>query len=99
MSLTEQDIRDCVSESIQEILTDHADLPITDQTDPVLHLGLDSLDGVLIAATICDKLNVDIPPNLNPFVDDGPPPRVRCVGEIVTCLFQILERQQEKSHA
>ncbi|NUM53515.1 MAG: hypothetical protein HUU46_07720 [Candidatus Hydrogenedentes bacterium] len=99
MSLTKQDIRDCVVESVREMLTDNANTPITDQTDPVVHLGLDSLDGVLIAATICDKLKFNIPTNLNPFVDDGPPPRVRCVGEIVTCLFQILVRQQEKSHA
>lgn len=99
MSLTKRDIRECVIESIREILTNNADTPITDQTDPVLHLGLDSLDGVLIAGVLCDKLKFNIPPKLNPFVDDGPPPRVRCVGEIVTCLFQILARQQEKSHA
>ena len=87
--MTHSDIRDAVLECIREVL-DGRDVPeVTDRTDPVRDLGLDSEDGVAIACSLAEKFDCPIPDNINPIVDDSKQ-RPRRVGEIVTLVEKLM---------
>ena len=87
--MTHDDIRNAVLECIKEVL-DGRDAPeVTDRTNPVRDLGLDSEDGVAIACSLAEKFNCPIPDNVNPIVDDLKQ-RPRRVGEIVSLVEKLL---------
>jgi acyl carrier protein len=89
MTLDRDKIRAYVIESLHEVIGS-TDIPsITEQTDPIRGLGLDSADGVDFACTLSDKLDYDLPDRINPLVDDKGH-RPRRVGEIVDLVHKLL---------
>jgi acyl carrier protein len=93
MEITKLTIRDCIIEAIQQVLS--GDTPVNDQINPIADLGLQSIDGICVAANIEERLRFAIPNQFNPFIDDGPPRRARSIGEIVDCVYDIAVRQKE----
>ena len=94
MKRTRNEIRQCVVDSIKEVMTDSQSVTIDDKTDPIQHLGLDSYDGVVCACALSNKLGYNIPENVNPFVDDDRR-RSRCMSEIVDMLLQLIEQKEK----
>jgi len=70
---------------------------ITEKTDPIKDLGRDSFDGVEVAAELCLRLGIEIPFDVNPFVDDKKE-RSRCIGEIVELCLTYIQEKEGKSH-
>lgn len=97
MALNRDQVRECVMESVQELLEKTDTGIIDEQTDPILGLGLDSVDGVDLACALSQKLNYDIPDKINPLVDDEKH-RPRRIGEIVDLMCNLLARHQEENH-
>lgn len=96
MKVTKREILECVVESIRDVMPDEkADAEIHKETDPIQHLGMDSFDGVAFACPISERLGLDLPGELNPFVDDKKH-RSRCVREIVDFLYELLEQKMEQ---
>lgn len=87
--MTHSEIRKAVLECIAEVLGDREVPEITDRTDPIRDLGLDSEDGVAIACALAEKFDCPIPDNVNPIVDDSNQ-RARRVGEIVALVEQLM---------
>ncbi|MEK6287785.1 MAG: phosphopantetheine-binding protein [Acidobacteriota bacterium] len=96
MLLSRDEVRTLVISSIREVAENKNDDPIVDETDPIHDLGLDSNDGVDFACAISEKLNYDVPDNINPLVSDKPT-RPRKVGEIVDLMCNLL--QESERHA
>ena len=90
-------VRECVLQSLREILGNRPTPEIDDQTDPMLGLGLDSEDGVDLACTLSDKLNYEILDKINPLVDDAKN-RPRRVGEITDLVHALIEANKEEKH-
>jgi acyl carrier protein len=93
MSLDREDVRNCVIESLREIVGDRTVPEIDEQTDPIRGLCLDSKDGVDMACILSEKLNYNIPDTINPLVDDERH-RARRVGEITDLILQLLSTDQ-----
>lgn len=89
MTLDREKVRDCVIESLREVVGAETVPAINEQTDPICGLGLDSADGVALACSLSDKLNFDIPEDINPLVDDAVR-RSRRVGEIVDLVQKLV---------
>lgn len=87
--MTRGDIRRILLDCIIEALGDRKVPEITDRTDPIRDLGLDSEDGVAIACALTDKFGCPIPATINPLVDDSKN-RSRRFGEIVSLIQQLL---------
>ena len=66
---------------------------ITEQCDPIRHLGCDSPDGLDFACAVEEKLGIHIPEDVNPLVDDKAK-RGRKVGDIVTLLERMAVEQE-----
>lgn len=96
--MTQHDIRQLVISALREILGPACPDTITDQTNPIRHLGLESCDGLDFACTLSEKLDYHIPDHVNPFVDDDRK-RARTVGEIVVLTQALLAQRKEKQHA
>ena len=97
MSLTRDEIREQVIASLREVMRDGSIKEIDETTDPIKDLGLDSLDGINFACTLSEKLGINIPPEVNPLIDDKKN-RPRRVGEIIDLLYDVLNKEQEASH-
>ncbi len=98
MALSRNDIRECVLECLLEISPDQNQQPMDEQTNPMLKLGLDSHDGVNLACKLTDKLNYEIPKDINPLVDDERN-RPRRVGEIIDLVCGLIGARKEENHA
>lgn len=97
MTLDRDKVRDCVIQSLREVVG-NADVPsISEQTDPICGLGLDSADGVALACSLSDKLDFDIPDRINPLVDDKVR-RSRRVGEIVDLVHKLVAGREEPNN-
>ena len=97
MALDRDKVRDCVIQSLRDVVG-NADVPtINEQTDPICGLGLDSADGVAFACSLSDKLEFDIPDRINPLVDDNVR-RPRRVGEIVDLVHELLAEGEERNN-
>jgi acyl carrier protein len=96
MALDRDKLRDCVIQSLREIVGDATVQAINEQTDPICGLGLDSADGVALACSLSDKLEFDIPDKINPLVDDQVR-RPRRVGEIVDLVHKLLAAGGERN--
>lgn len=90
MSKSRVEVRGSVVEALAEIAQDGENVQISDQTDPFNDLGLESIDGVLFACALSDKLGFYIPDNINPLVDDARQ-RARQVGEVVDFICTLLK--------
>lgn len=96
MLLDRNEIRDCVIQSLREVLGNQQ-VDIDEQTDPMRGLGLDSEDGVDFACTLSDKLKYEIPDKINPLVDDEQN-RPRRVDEITDLVCKLLTERKEESN-
>jgi acyl carrier protein len=97
MVLNRDQVRECVIESVRELLEKTHMGKIDEQTDPIIGLGLDSEDGVDLACALSQKLNYDIPDKVNPLVDDEKR-RPRRIGEIVDLMCKLLTTYKEENH-
>jgi acyl carrier protein len=86
------EIRNVVLECILEVVGDRSIPEITDRTDPIRELGLDSEDGVAIACALAERFECPIPDSLNPIVDDARH-RGRRVSEIIALVETLLTAQ------
>lgn len=86
--MTLEELRQLVQESLLQFLAsrDHDVAELTDDTDPIGGLGLESEDGVDWACDL-ELLGISVPTKVNPFVIDGEHPRPRPFGEIVRLLY------------
>jgi len=87
--VTTDEIRQGVLQCLEDLVGDRGIPEITDKTDPIRDLGLDSEDGVEMACALSEKFGYHIPDNLNPLVDDAKQ-RGRRVGEIVVLVAGLL---------
>ena len=94
MKTKRRDLRECVIEALKDVLPPRDGRQIDDDTDPIRQLGLDSHDGVAYACALSERLGLNIPADVNPFVDDDTG-RSRCVREIVALLTVLLAKKQE----
>lgn len=87
-----QDVRAAFMATLLEFLGARAPEAISDATDPIKDLGLDSADGVDFACVLSEKFACHIPDNLNPLVDDtrhcG-----RRVGDMIKLVTDLLEKE------
>lgn len=97
MTLDRDKVRDCVIQSLREVAGNVAVPAINEQTDPICGLGLDSADGVALACSLSDKLQFDIPDNINPLVDDAVR-RPRRVGEIVDLVHKLVAGSEDRNN-
>ena len=89
-------VRAVVVETLREFL--HEDVVFGDDTDPMNDLGLESVDGILLAPRLGEKLGFRIPDKENPLVD-AEKGRGRKVGEIVDLLMKLAAEEKEAKHA
>jgi len=97
MNLSRNEVKRIVLDCLLEIIGDKGPEKIDEQTDPILNLGLDSADGILYALELENRLNIEIPCDLNPLVDDKKH-RSRRMGEIVDLLTNLIAKKQEITH-
>jgi acyl carrier protein len=97
MTLTRNEVRECLIECLKEIAPDKDQSPLDEQADPMRKLSLDSHDGVNLACKLSEKLNYDIPKEINPLVDDARK-RSRCVGEITDLICKLLAQRKDENH-
>ena len=95
MEISRDKIRQILIISLKD-LTELEDIPdINNKTDINIDLGLDSADGLDFACDLTEKLGINIPAELNPFVDDDKK-RCRVVGEIVEVLFKYFKNIEQE---
>lgn len=95
MEISKDKIKQLLVISLKD-LTELENIPdINDKTDINVDLGLDSNDGLDFACDLSEKLGINIPAELNPFVDDDNQ-RYRLVGEIVEVLLRFLKSEEQE---
>jgi len=85
---------DCIKESLEQAGYDVLE-PITDDTQPIGDLGLDSPMGVNFACAVTAR-GIVVPDNENPFVDDTHKKRARTIREIVEYLINLATKQNKE---
>lgn len=89
MAITKEDVHNIVVQTLQEMIGDKT-IKIAADAMPIGAYGLDSQDGIEFAIYVSERLNCDVPVELNPFVDDnGETVKQRTVGEIVDLLVSL----------
>lgn len=89
-------IRTAVTETLQVLLRDQA--PIDENTDPINDLGLESVDGILLAPRVGERLGFRIPDRENLLVDSQRG-KTRKVGEIIDVLMNLSKAAREARNA
>ena len=97
MSFSRDEVKKIVLDCLLEIIGEKVPGKINEQTDPIINLGLDSADGILYALGLETRLNIEIPCDQNPLVDDKKH-QSRKIGEIVDLLINLIAKNQEKVH-
>lgn len=87
-----EEVAAAVIETLKGLLADRPD--IYPNTDPIKDLGLESVDGVLLAPRVAKKLGIQIPDRENLLVDARS--KSRTVSEIVDVVMELSRTQQEK---
>lgn len=77
---------------LKEYLKDRKVGAVTERTNPINGLGMESMDGVAFACDLSSRLGWDIPGKHNPFVDDKRK-RARDVGEMADFLIKLFEKE------
>jgi len=90
--LPQKDVRVVFLATLREFLGAKAPDEISDTTDPIKDLGLDSEDGVDFACVLSEKFDCHIPDNVNPLVDDGRHCGRR-VGDMIKLVTGLLEKE------
>lgn len=98
MNANRNQIRDAVIQAVHEFLGPDDVPDVDEQTNPLKDFDKESHDGVDFACILSEVLGIDIPPELNPLVDDARH-RARSVGQIVDLMCGLIEKQKEVSHA
>jgi acyl carrier protein len=92
-SLTRDQVRDALLAILRDFLGEKGSAPISESTDPIKDLGLDSPDGVDFACVLSERFECRVPDDLNPFVDDvrhcG-----RRVGAIIDLVLRLIQNQR-----
>ncbi|MGH9888464.1 MAG: acyl carrier protein [bacterium] len=88
--ITGDDIRRHVVEAISDLLVQMGSAPTVPEDSPIEALGLDSLAGVQFVCDIEDRLDIKIPTDINPFVDDSKK-RLRRVSEVIAFVEQLVQ--------
>ena len=94
MSLTRNQVRDCVIKAFHEVLGEEDVERIDEGTNPFKDLGMESIDGIEYACVLSEKLNCKIPEALNPFVDDSRC-QARSVSQIIDFMCGLLVKTKE----
>lgn len=83
--MDEKKVRAAVINVLEELVDCDTKQKITDKSNPIVGLGLESDDGLEFACIISKKLGFHLDDKINPFVnDDGN--KARSVGEIVALI-------------
>lgn len=94
-SLSKDQVREIVLAALRDFLGEKAPKTITDSTDPIKDLGLDSPDGVDFACVLSELLGCEVPKDLNPLVDDARHCGRR-VGAMIELLFELVEKSSHE---
>jgi len=92
-SLLRNNVRDLLLATLREFLGDKAPDQLTEETDPLKDLGLDSEDGVDFACVLSEKFGCTVPYNVNPLVDDAR----RCsrrVGDTIDLMCTLIDKER-----
>jgi acyl carrier protein len=85
-------VHELLLSTLKDFLKDKGPIQITEYTDPIKDLGLDSEDGVDFACVISEKFGCHVPNDLNPFVDDARHCGRR-IGEVVDLVCNLIEKE------
>jgi len=80
-------VTEALSELLDELGVEHGG--ITDRLRPIGDLALESIDGIDFACRLSGKLGLEVPNQINPFVDDATV-RARTVKQIVDLVAKLL---------
>ncbi|MDD2762619.1 MAG: acyl carrier protein [Opitutaceae bacterium] len=88
---TRDQVRDAVLALLRDFLGTEAPSAITEATDPIKDLGLDSEDGVDFACLLSERFACTVPEDVNPLVNDAKHCGRR-IGEIIDFMFALLNK-------
>lgn len=94
MKPTRDEVRQAVFTAIRALLAPGTALQEDEALSPMDDLDLDSEDGLDFAETTSDQLDIEIPPDVNPFKDDVTQ-RKRTIREIVDLLIAFSDAASE----
>jgi acyl carrier protein len=94
-ALVQSAVRAEVVECIRRMLPPGEVIEIDDTTNPILDLGLDSVDGVDLVVVLGEKLGFDFDDAFNPFVSSDN--RARDLGQIVEVVSATMTPRQESA--
>jgi len=95
MTISKEEALKQIIEALEEI-NENEDVIIDLNTNPIETLELDSGHGIPFACEMETRLSIEIPDEVNPFVEDKPVPRARTVNEIADLLVALSENQEEE---
>lgn len=100
MKANRDNLRQIVIESLSELTKNSKEIVINEETNPIYHLGLDSMDGIEYACVLSEKLDFEIPDTVNPLIDDENTKRARSVNEVIDFLYHMIldSNQSEKKN-
>lgn len=96
MDARRQRVREIIIQTLREACDFDLGKVVPDSAKPFSDLGLESVDGILIAPRLCAKLGINIPPEVNPLIDDERECK-RTVGELVDFMLTMMPAE-ETSH-
>lgn len=96
MDARRQRVREVVVQALRDACDFDLGKVVPDSAKPFSDLGLESVDGILIAPRLCAKLGVNIPNKVNPLIDDERKCE-RTVGELVSFMLAMMPTE-ETSH-
>lgn len=91
-------VKEIVVETLQEACDFDIGKNVPDSERPCSDLGLESVDGILVAPRLAGKLGITIPNKINPLIDDSKDPKncERTVGEIVDFMLSMMPSEEKK---
>ena len=95
MAISKDEAVKQIIEALEE-MNEQKDVTIDLNTNPIEALALDSGHGLPFACEMEVRLSIEIPDEVNPFVEDKPEPRARTVNEIADLLVTLSEERKEE---
>ncbi len=92
MTITREDLLGRIVECLNAYIRSPEEKQISERTNPINDLGLESVDGVAFACDLSLALGWEIPSEYNPFVDDETS-SARNVGEIADFLLAAIRKE------
>ena len=93
VSLSRDQVRDALLAVLRDFLREKASATLSETTDPIKDLGLDSPDGVDFACVLSERFECEVPDNLNPFIDDARHCGRR-VGAMIDLVLSLIQKQR-----